>query len=280
MRILAIGLLVWLYAMALKGLIVIFSPLIGLSYDATTLSFLFSILGVVLGLLFYGLSFLKAKIKQYITIGVLSSIALIIIGTYVLFGGKAFLDVFLFFVKVGFGLILSTIPLIGVYGLFKNHRTTILAAGAGVLFFFFFTKVLVGEFAFTAAHVELLLLFFILFICYLELGASSVFYSKAFEKMVPRGEGNEQMITRFSTVVNKYFIIVFFALASCYILTFFLYSYRAAIVSTAPGDLLGIDPGSLYGLWLLVMMIVVGTFLFWYFIPREKISPIEEEPAS
>ncbi len=268
---LAVGLLVWLYTTALKGLIIIFSPIIGLPYDAATLAFLFSILGVFLGFLFYGISFLKPKIKRYLKIGIPGGIGLIIMGSYFFFGGKAFFDVFVFFIKVGFGLVLSTIPLVGVYGLFKKHRTTILAAGAGIVFFFFFTRVLMGEFVFATEQVELLLLFFILLICYLEVGASSVFYTGVLEKMAPRGEGNEQMIKRFSSVMTRYFMFVFFALTICYIITFFLYSYRGVIVSSAPGEMLGVDPGSLYGFWMLVVMIVIGTFLFWYFIPREKV---------
>ena len=234
---------------------------------------------MVLGLLFYGLSLLKPKIKRYLKIGVPSSIGLIILGSYLFFGAQTFLDVFIFFIKVGFGLILCTIPLVGVYGLFKKHRTTILAAGAGVLFFFFFTRVLVGEFVFAAVQVEILILFFILFICYLEVGGSSVFYNEAFEKMIPRGEGNEQMIARFSSVTNRYFVFVFFALAACYSITFFLYFYRGVIVSSTPGGILGIDPSSLHGLWILVMMIVVGTFLFWSFIPREKVKTAEEHAS-
>lgn len=272
---LTIGLLIWLYATALKGLVVIFSPLIGSTYDATTLAFLFSMVGAVLGLAFYGLSLLKPKIKRYLKIGVPSSIGLIILGSYVFFGAQAFVDVFIFFIKVGFGLILATISLIGVYGLFKKHRTTVLAAGAGIVFFFFFTRVLMGEFVFAVTQVETLLLFFILLICYLELGTSSLFYSNVFGKIVPHDEGNEQMIKRFSSVMTNYFVFVFFALAICYVVTFSLYSYRSVIVSSAPGKLLGIDPGSIYGFWMLVVMIVIGAFLFWYFIPREKVNVVE-----
>jgi len=280
MRILAIVLLVWLYATAIKGLIIIFSPMIGLPYDATTLAFLFSIFGTFLGFLFYGLSLLKPKIKRYLKIGIPGSIGLIIVGSYFLFGGKVFFDVFVFFIKVGFGLILSTMPLVGVYGLFKKHRTTILAAGAGILFFFFFTRVLMGEFVFATEQAELLILFFILLICYLEVGASSVFYSESLEKMAPRGEGNEQMIKRLSNVITRYFIFVFIVLIVCYFVTFFLYFYRNVIISSAPGGLLGVDPGSIYGLWILVVIIVLGTFLFWYFIPRERAKLLEDELSS
>jgi len=280
MRALAIGLLVWLYAMALKGLVVIFSPIIGVSYDATTLAFLLSITGIILGLLFYGLSLLKPKIKRYVKLGVPSGLGLIIVGSYIFFGAQTFVDVLIFFIKVGFGLILCTIPLVGTYGLFKKHRTTILAAGAGIIFFFFFTRVLMGEFVFAVTQVETLLLFFILFICYLEVGTSSAFYSGVLEKMVPHGKGNDKMIARFSRVMNRYALFVFLSLSTCYVVTFFLYSYRDAIVSSAPGGRLGIDPGSIYGLWMLVMMIAVGTFLFWYFIPREKAKVIEDERSN
>ena len=276
MWIIVLATLLWLYAVALQKLIEIFLPLFGFVYDSFYISLLFSSVGIGLGLLFYAISLLKPSIKRYIKLGIFAGICFSLIGVYLVVGLSAFVDLLIFYIKVGFGLFLCAIPLIGTYGLFKKQRNTVLAAGAGILFFFFFARILLGDFVFSVTQIDSLLLFFILFICFLELGSTSVFFGSVIEKMTPHKEGNEYMLSRFVAVTNRYFAFIFIILLLCYGVTFVLFTYNDYIISSASGELIGIDLNSIYGIWLLVILIMLGSFMFWYLIPREKQQLSEE----
>jgi len=280
MQIIALATLLWLYAVALQGLVEIFSPLLGFDYDPLYLSFIFSVVGIGLGLLFYAISLLKPAIKRYIKIGIPAVICLLLIGTLIGGGIPAFAELFILFVKIGFGLMLCAVPLTGAYGLFKKQRTHILTAGIGTLFFFFFTKILLGEFVFSVSQIELFLLFFILFICFLELGSTSTFFSSIIDKMTPHEEGDETMLSRFSTVFNRYLVYTFIMLFFCYVITFVFFTSDGYTILFSSAEIMNIDLSSIYGIWLLVIIAIIGALIFWYLIPREKTTPSEKQELS
>jgi hypothetical protein len=276
MQIIALASLLWLYAVALQGLMEIFSPLLGFAYDPSYISLIISLVGIGLGLVFYALSLLKPHIKRYIKLGVPAVICFSLVGAYLVAGIPAFVELFIFLIKVGFGLILCAVPLVGAYGLFKKQRNTVLAAGAGILFFFFFTRILLGELVFSVSQIELLLLFFVLFICFLEMGSTSIFFNSIITKMAPQGDGDETMLSRFSNVFNRYLVYTFIVLILCYAVTIVLFNYNDYVISSTPGEIMGIDLGSIYGIWLLVIIMIASAFMFWYLIPREKTKTSEE----
>ena len=259
-----------LYAISVEGFIDLFSPLLGNGYLPLQLSLLLSAIGIGLGMLFYGLSQLNQNIKKYVMLGVPGFILLMVVFTYLIFGVFALFDLIIYLIKIGFGLMMCTISLIGTYGLFKQQHNTILAAGAGLLFFFFFTKILLGEFASTVEQIEILILFFILFVYYLEFGISSIYFSSALHKMMPNNNADESILIRFNHVFSRYLVHIFIVLVICYGLSLVILKYSSPLLSVTGGEIMNINFGSVYGIWLLVGITAICAFLFWFIIPREK----------
>ena len=163
----SIILLYILYAISIEGFIDLFSPVFVGGYVPLHLSLLLSGIGIGLGMLFCGITQLNKNIRQYIIVGIPGFIFFIIVFTYFIFGVYVFFDLIINLIKIGLGLMLCSIPLIGTYGLFKGQHNIILAAGTGLLFFFFFVRILPIEFVSFVEEIQLLILFFILFACYL-----------------------------------------------------------------------------------------------------------------
>jgi len=274
MQVIYLILLFILYAISMEGFIDLFSPLLGIGFSPLQISLLLSSIGIGLGMLFYGLSQMIKNIKRYVMIGVPGFIILIIIFTYLIFGVSAFVDLIIFLVKIGFGLTMCSTPFIGTYGLFKQQHNTILAAGAGLLFFFFFTKILLGEFSSTVNQIEMLILFFILFICYIEFGISSIYFSSAIQKMMPNKNMDESMLLRFNHVFSRYLIHFSIVLVICYVLSIVILQYSSPFVSATSGEIMNINFDSIYGMWLLVGITVICAVLFWFLIPREKTKKV------
>jgi len=263
-----------LYAISVEGFIDLFSPLLGNGFSSLQLSLILSFIGIGLGVLFYWLSQLNQNIKKYVMLGVPGFILLIVVFTYLIFGVFALFDLIIYLVKIGFGLTMCSIPLIGTYGLFKQHHNTILAAGSGLLFFFFFTKILLGEFASTVEQIEILILFFILFVCYLEFGISSIYFGSAMQKIMPNENVDESILLRFNHVFSRYLVHIFIVLVICYVLSLVILQYSSPFVSVTGGEIMSINFGSIYGMWLLVGITVICAVLFWFLIPREKTKKV------
>jgi ribose/xylose/arabinose/galactoside ABC-type transport system permease subunit len=115
-----------------------------------------------------------------------------------------------------------------------------------------------------------------LFICFLEMGSTSIFFNSIITKMAPQGDGDETMLSRFSNVFNRYLVYTFIVLILCYAVTIVLFNYNDYVISSTPGEIMGIDLGSIYGIWLLVIIMIASAFMFWYLIPREKTKTSEE----
>ena len=267
-------LLLFLYAISIEGFIDLFSPLLGSGYSPLQLSLFLSLIGIGLGFLFYRLSQLNQTIKRYIMLGVPGCILLMIVFTYLIFGVFVLFDLIIYLVKIGFGLIMSSTPCVGTYGLLKRQKNAILAAGSGILFFFFFAKILMGEFTAAVEQIEILILFFILFICYLELGIASIYFDSAIHKMMPNKNSDESMLLRFNHVFSRYLMHIFIVLVICYVVSIVILQYSSPFVSVTGGEIMSISFGSVYGMWLLVGITTFCAFLFWFLIPREKTKKV------
>ena len=274
MQAISLILLFILYAISVEGFIDLFSPILGIGYSPLQLSLLLSSIGIGLGMIFYGLSQLNKAIRRYIMLGVPGFILLMVVFTYFIFGVFVLFDLIVYLIKIGFVLTMCSIPLIGTYGLFKRQQNTIIAAGAGLLFFFFFAKILLGEFASTVQEIEILILFFILFVCYLEFGITFIYFGSAIHKMMPNKNADESMLLRFNHVFTRYIIHIFIVLAICYGLSIIILQYSSPLISVTNGEFMSIGFGSVYGMWLLVGITAICAFLFWFLIPREKTKKV------
>ena len=112
-----------------------------------------------------------------------------------------------------------------------------------------------------------LLLFFILFLMYLELGVNLTYFNSMIRKMTPTEYIDEVMLARFNQVVNRYLIQVPAALILVYLISI-IFFWNSDLISTH--ELMGIRLTSGFGIFLLVIFSILGSFLFWYLIPHEK----------
>lgn len=280
MQIIYLLLLIYLYTLSLEGFIHVFKLILGIDIDTFYLTLFLSVVGTSLGFVFYALSLLNTKVKRYIIAGVPAFISLMLVCVLFLFELSVFIEFAILLFKIGFVLMLCSLSLIGCYGLLKKHRTSILAAGVAILFFLFFTKLLLTriDYALSVNQFEILLLFFILFICYLELGMTSIYYSLLIEKILPnKDDGNEFLLKRFNSVFNKYLAVTSIVLLLCYFFTRFIVFFSDNVRSVSSLEAFGIDPGSIFGTWFFVLLTIFGAFMFWVLIPREKTVVVNEK---
>ena len=141
------------------------------------------------------------------------------------------------------------------------------------MFFFFFLIILsklnptFSAPFYSENQIALLLLFFLLFICFLEFGASSIYFGSAVKKMVPNEDNDESMLLRFNRVFNRYLIQISSVLGLCYVISLLLVWYRSDIGFK---ELFGVNLSSSEGIFLLIIFVIAGAFIFWYLIPRER----------
>ena len=270
----AILLLAWLYAVALQELIRIFQPFFGIGIYLSYLSIIVSLIGIGLGLIFYTISLLKSDIRRLIKIGIPIFIVLTMLFTYLGAGTGAFLQLLIFFIKIGFSLVICTVPIICCYGLLKKQKSTFLAASLGIMFFFFFTKILLGQVAFSLDQIELILLFFVLYICFLEIGTTSIYFSHIVDKMTPNESTDEAALLHFNSAFNRYLLHISVISLFCYVLTLIIFQYNNYVMSFIPKEIVDVDFSSVQGMLTLMIFTLAGAFIFWYLIPREKTKKI------
>lgn len=277
MQSISILILFWIYAVAVMGFVEIFLKPFGINISALYLSLILSMVGILLGFFFYGVSLLKSSVKSTIKIGVMAAILLLIVLTYLAAGLYALIELFILLAKIGFFLMMCIVPIVGVYSILKKQRNVILSSAVGILFFFFFVIILSklgGDLPipfYSENQITMLLLFFLLYICFLELGVTSIYFGSVVNKMAPNEDSDETMLLRFNQVFNRYLIQISIILVLCYLLSLFLLSYSDIFYS---GELMGVDLSSNYGIFLLVFFILASAFVFWYLIPREKTEAV------
>ena len=277
MLLVSIILLTLIYSVAIQGFIEIFSQPLGLEYETSIISLLLAVIGIMLGLIFYALSFLKKVVKNYIILGFPGFIFFTFLIVYFIGGVDLFIEILSLFVKIGLFLMLCTIPIAGCYGLLKKQRNIIIASGVGLMFFFFFTKFLIGEFVISVDQIEILILFFISFIAFLELGLASINYNSVVDKMTPNEDSDENLLLHFNNVLNNYIVLISIVLFSCFGFTLIIFQYNYQFMSIIPQELLDIDLTSAYGMCFLVIITIISAFMFWYLIPREKTKNVQKK---
>ena len=277
MQSISILILFWIYSVAVMGFVEIFLKPFEINLSSLYLSLILSIVGILLGFLFYGGSLLKSSVKSTIKIGVMGAILLLIVLTYLAAGLYALIELFILLAKIGFFLMMCIVPIVGVYSILKKQRNVLLSSAVGILFFFFFVIILSklgGDLPipfYSENQITMLLLFFLLYICFLELGVTSIYFGSVVNKMAPNEASDETMLLRFNKVFNRYLIQISIILVLCYLLSLFLLSYSDIFYS---GELMGVDLSSNNGIFLLVIFILASAFVFWYLIPREKTEAV------
>jgi len=273
-QLISLILLTILYAVSIQKLTESFYIAFGWEYGPIALSVLISAVGIYLGLLFYGLSLIRKKIKNYIIVIIPVFIFVVLLSVFLSGDIKLFLDLLLILIKTGFLLILCSIPIVGCYGILKAKRAAILISGGGIIFFFIFTKIILRQLSSPIGQIEMLTMFFVLIIVYTEIATTSIYFKNASQKMTPNENHDERLISSFNNVINRYIIFIGAVFLSCYIFTFILFQHNNEFMNIIPPELIDIDFTSIYGIWFLITVTLIAAFIFWYLIPREKTKRI------
>lgn len=267
----SIILLVMLYMLVIQGIIDMM-PLLPYALRAfsSQIPLLISIMGVILGLGFYGLSLLHTSIKFCIKIGITMLIlGYVSISSYI--SGKAgFFEAFELLLMIFFTLLICGIPLGGTYGILKKNKSAAVSAGIGIMIIFFLRKTVLSGFNPSSYSIDFIVMFFILLILFMELGTSSAFYNSVLNRMVPKDSIDETNLIRLSRVINHYLVYLLLIIVSCSGVTLGILYFNDYILSVGPKEIMNIDMSSFNGILLSVILVMIGIYILWVLIPREK----------
>lgn len=276
MQAISFTILIWVYAIAVYGFIKIFSTLLELNYDLNYFSITISLVGVGLGLIFYKIALLSRAIKNYILIGIPAFILILIVSTYIIAGVDALFGLFTFLLKILVIVIMCIIPTAAVYSILNKQKSLLLVTGAGILFFFFLVIILskakndVLLPLYSESQVAILILFFVLFLCFLELGTASIFFKSATDKMALNKNYDNRLFLGVNRILNRYITNIAIVLSLCYFLSLLIiWSTNYNVFFNSEG-MLGVDFSSVYGVLFLISLTLAGAFILWYLVPREK----------
>jgi len=279
MQAISIIILIWIYSVAVVGFVKIFSKILEINYDVTYFSVIISLAGVGLGLLFYGISMLNKNIENFVITGIPAFVLILIISTYLIADIFALIELFVLFLKILIFLIMCIIPMAAVYSMLKKQKNLLLVSGAGILFFFFLVIMLSKAQndillpLYSENQIAVLILFFVLFLCFLELGTAAIFFKSAVDKMTLNKDTDENLFLRFNRVSNRYIAYISLMLSLCYILSMLVLWETGYDLFFNSEGILGVNFGSVYGILFLTILTVAGAIIFWYLVPREKIKP-------
>lgn len=251
----------------MEGLSEIFSNPLSLSFvDPIILSLIFTMLGIIFGFAFYGLSFITKRSKKILGFGIPGFIIILLLSTFFLLGPRAYIDLLILIFKILFIFVLCSIPIFGIYGILKNKKNIIIGVGGGLLIFFFFTELLLSHLTLITDQIYFLILFFIIIILFIEIGTSMIFFKNSFDKISFVKNIDDEVLLRFNSIISKYLAYVAVIILTCYFFTFFVYFYTINIA----GENIIFDIGSNFGTWFFLVIIMISLITLWYLIPSEK----------
>ena len=263
-------LLILLYTVAIWGFVDTFSDLLEFPYSPLHISFFLSFIGIGLGVLFYYISLFKSNVKNYIITAIVIIISIIFVIPYLELKIDALRESAMLLIKIGILLGFCTVPTTSVYALLKKQKDTLLVSGLVIMFFFCFIRVLKGNFVFSEDQNELLVLFFITFICFLELGTKSFQFDSVIHKLMPNEDVYDIVLLRFNKVLNRYFVNISLFFVICYILTIIIFWNNASIGLFNAEGFIGIDFSSIHSTFVLVILLMAGMFIFWFLAPYKR----------
>jgi hypothetical protein len=236
------------------------------------LSFVFAIVGVMLGFLYVLVIRLSHQTQRYLRIVIFTSYPLLLCITYLAFGLREFFEVCVFLLKVMFGFILCLMPMTVTYGIIKKNKSAVIAPSLGIILFFFFSVSFAGEgsLTITSENIWLFILFFILYLLFIELSLTMIDFSLMVDKLAPQNIANSFLLQRFTLVLHSYYRFLGVMIIGGFLATGGVYLFKELLVSSNPVDFLGIQIDSLVGIVFFVMITVLGVLLFWFFSPRKK----------
>jgi hypothetical protein len=236
-------------------------------------TFLFSLTGVGLAIIYVQIKKLSRSIQRYLKIGLFTIYPLMLFITYVVFGVEVFFTLCVVLLKLIFVLLIGALPLIFTYGFLQKMRIAVLAPSVGLIFLFFLTLLLSNtenRFVITPDEPWSFVLFFIGYLLFFELATDSLFFSEVIEKIKPEKTQNEFMANRFSMMLNSYGSHLAFAIVICMVCTGGIVLLKEIFLSTYVSNVMGLDFGSISGIYLFVLIMICSVLLFLLFSPMKK----------
>jgi len=256
----------------------LFKPF-GQDYHPFFLAIAFAFGGVGLGTAFYGGTLLQKKWKDSIII-VTGVIIVAYLGlSYVIFDIPGIGKAFEILARIGLTVLLCMVTATGTYGILKQQQNIVFATGFGVVFFFFFTRLIFRNEVFIEQQLEILLLFFVVLMVYLEIGSKSMFYWQALKKMTASQAPTTLLLQRFNSVLNWYVLIIPILYLSVYGASYAIVQFGADLFGFTGEELMSINLTTFAGMLLLVVIIIACAFMLWSIIPREKNRPLPPMPT-
>lgn len=280
MKTFAVLLLLWVYGISISGFIEIFKilnkDLLVISYSSEHLSYIFGIIGIILGIGYYFLSTLPKKFKKLLTIAIPTALLLIVLFSYLIADLAGLFTMLYNLIKIGIFFVISGIPSIASYSLLKNQKNVLLACSAGIMVFFFMI-VLLSQMTglnllpiYSEEKIALLILFFIFLLTFIELGNNSIYYTDTLKKMTPNEYIEQDTLFRFNRVINRQIVYSGIVLIICYFTTFILFWNNNYNRYFQLNKIFGIEATSYFGIILLVFFTLTGLTILWFLIPQEK----------
>ena len=266
----SLALLLWINAVAMMILVKPVAVLLGFTPDPMYLSVLLSLIGIVLGFTVFGFTYLPHRMRRYLKIGLFTGYPLLLLITYLIFDLKVFFEIVLSMIKLLLVVLLCSIPLMITYGILKKSRVTIVAPSLGMISLFFLTRAISGSFAISVNELWLFILFFLLYLLFLELTTGTIYFSSIVEKITPQKHENEFLLERFTLVFHSYILYLTVSLILCFVFTESIVLLKDAFLSANNVIVFGVNLRSLSGLYLCVVLTSLGVFLFWLLAPMRK----------
>jgi len=274
MQFIYLCLFIILYTVAVWGFVDTFTDLLALPFSSLQISLIISSVGIALGVLFYGISLFKSNVKGYIVSAILIIISIIFVIPYLELRIDALRESFILLIKVGIILGLCTVPSTGVYALLKKQKDTLIVSGLVIMFFFCFIRFLNGSYIFSSDQIGLFLLFFITFLCFLELVTKSFYFDLVIRKIMPNEDNYDVTLLRFNKVFNRYFVYLIIFLTASYILTSIIFWSNNSLGMFNAEKILGLEYSSVQSTLALVIILTICLLIFWYLTPSKQIKNI------
>jgi hypothetical protein len=173
---------------------------------------------------------------------------------------------------IGISIFFVFIPIIGFYSILKKETKMFLFAGVELLFFYLFLIIspnLINiQMDFISYSFTELILFFVLFLIYFEVGLKSLNFDFMVVKITQnRTYANDELLTGFNRVFNKYLLYMVIFIFLSYLITYAL--FQTNILSEF-GANLGLKMGSMESIILFTTLAIAGPLLLWLYFSNEE----------
>jgi hypothetical protein len=193
---------------------------------------------------------------------------------YLIFGIETLQETAIYLAKSAIIIGFTALPIFCIYSIFKKRKDMFSTSSITILIFIFYLFVLTKLFKNidTGFYFEIqnmfLLFYFILFICYLEIGFKNIIFGLTIEKIVPNKEKeNDFLLHKFNKVFNSFMIYLsIFTIISIILLVFFINNDISFLVLK--------EVNSLNMIISLTFLILILSCIFWYLVAYDKKNKI------